>query len=99
MDAENGDHNEKSVTSDSFVKVPSQQQNDCVNIARIAPAVQYVTLNCQPRKDVKNPHPVFPSPGPPITYPRLPPRPAMIVNVDRPMAWSSDNIVIIVITL
>ena len=26
-----------------------------------------------------------------MTYPRLPPSPAMIVNVERPIAWSSDN--------
>ena len=34
----------KSVTSDPFAKFPSQQKNDCVNIARIATAVQCHSL-------------------------------------------------------
>ena len=88
----------KSVTSDSFIKLPSQQKNDCVNIAKIATAVQCHSL-LSVEKTCKKYSPSLPQSRAPITYPRLPPRPAMIVNVDRPMAWSSDNIVIIVITL
>ena len=35
--------------------------------------------------------PNTPQSKPPIAYPRDPPRPAIIVNVERPMAWSSKN--------
>ena len=35
--------------------------------------------------------PNTPQSKPPIAYPRDPPSPAIIVNVERPMAWSSKN--------
>lgn len=39
----------------------------------------------------QNELPKIPQSIPPIAYPSDPPSPAIIVNVDRPMAWSSEK--------